>query len=91
MHRKNKKFRKISLIAPISENEVLSLLIMYSASLLIEVRACIKFQKRNFISSTSCGIFKDLFSKLRSSKESFKTIVHHRAINRGQYGLISKK
>ena len=37
------------------------------------------------------GIFIDFFSKLRSNKESFNNIVHHRAINKGQYGLISKK
>ena len=52
MHRKNKKFRKIGLIAPTSET---SSLIISSASLLIEV------QKRNFISCASCGIFIDLF------------------------------
>ena len=91
MHRKNKKFRKISLIAPTNENEVLSSLIISSTSSLIEEQACPKVQKRSFISSASCGIFIDLFSKLRSSKEIFKYIVNHRAINRGQYGLISKK
>ena len=64
MHRKNKKIGKIGLIAPTSENEVLSWSIS-SASLLIEPCACAKVQKRNFISSASCGIFKDLFSKLR--------------------------
>ena len=82
MHRKNKKFRKISLIAPTSENEVLSSLVVSSASLLIEERTCEKVQKRNFICSASCGIFIDLFSKLRSNKESFNNIVHHRAIFR---------
>ena len=86
MHRKNKKFRKISLIAPTSENEVLSSLIIFSALLLIE-----EVQKRNFISRALCGKFIDLFSKQRSNKESFKNIVHHRAINRGQSGLNSKK
>ena len=39
----------------------------------------------------TCCVLIDLFSKLRSIKESFKNIVHHRAINRGQYGLISNK
>ena len=39
MHRQNKKIRKISLIAPTSENEVLSSLIISSASLQIEERA----------------------------------------------------
>ena len=82
MHRKNKKFRKIGLIASTSENKVLSSLIISSTLLLIEV------QKRNFISCASCGIFTDLFSKLRSNKEGFENIVHHRAINRGQYGLF---
>ena len=52
---------KISLIAHTSENEVLSSLIISSTSLLIEERACAKVQKRNFISSASCGIFIDLF------------------------------
>ena len=37
-----------------------------SASLLIEERACAKIQKRNFISSPSCGIFIDLFSKQKA-------------------------
>ena len=37
------------------------------------------------------ALFIDLFSKLRSNKESFNNIVNHRAIARGQYGLISKK
>ena len=52
---------KISLIAHTSENEVLSSLIISNTSLLIEERACAKVQKRNFISSASCGIFIDLF------------------------------
>ena len=47
--------------------------------------------KRNFISGASCGIFIDLFSKMRCNTETFKDIVHHRAINRGQYGPIFKK
>ena len=76
---------------PTSKNEVLSSLIIHSASLLIEERICTKVKKRNFFLNTSCGIFTNLFSKLRSSKESYKNIVHHKAINRGQYGLISKK
>ena len=83
MQRKNKKFRKISLMVPTSENEALNSLLISSVSLLIE--------EHDFISSASCGIFIDLFSKLRSHKESFKNIVHHRAVNRGQYGLMSKK
>ena len=74
MHRKNKKFRKISLIAPTSENEVLSPLIISSASLLIEEPISAKVQKRNFISSATCGIILDLFKKLRSNKESFNNI-----------------
>ena len=88
MQRKNKK---ISLIATTIENKVSSSLIISIDSLLIQNHACAKVQKGNFISSASCGKFIDLFSKLRSSKESFKNIVHHRAIKRGQYGLISKK
>ena len=32
-----------------------------------------------------------LFSKLRSNRKSFNNIVHHKAINRGYYGFISKK
>ena len=84
MHRQNKKNRKISLIVLTSENEVLSSLIMYSASLLIEKRACAKVQKRN----EACGIFLDLFSKLMSYKESFNNIVHHRAITRGNMVLF---
>ena len=51
--------------------------------LLIEVSAYAKVQKRNFISSTPCGIFIDLFSKWRSNKDRLKNIVHH-----SQYGLI---
>ena len=57
MHRKYKKLRKISLIAPTNENEVLSSLIISSASLLTEERACAKVQKCNFISSASWDIF----------------------------------
>ena len=63
----NKKFRKIGLIAAISENEVLlSSLIISSASLLIEERARAMVQKRNLISRASCGKFIDLFSKLKA-------------------------
>ena len=71
-HRKNKIFRKIGLIASTSENDVLSSLIISSASLLFEERACAKVQKRNFISSASCGKFIDLFSKLRSNKKALR-------------------
>ena len=55
MHRKNKKFRKIGLIAPTSENEVLGSLIISSASLRTKV------QKRNFISSALYGVLIDSF------------------------------
>ena len=91
MHRKNTKFRKIGFIPPTGENEVSRYLIISSALLLIVERARAKVQNHNFIASASCGIFTDLFSKLRSNKESCNNFVHHRGINRGQYGLISKK
>jgi len=68
-----------------------SSLIISSASLLIEERACAMVQHHDFISSASCGIFIDLFLKQRSNKESFNNIVHHNAITRGQYGFIFKK
>ena len=71
-HRKNKIFRKIGLIASTSENDVLSSLIISSASLIFEKHACAKVQKRNFISSASCGKFIDLFSKLRSNKKALR-------------------
>ena len=60
----------------IIEDEVLCSLIISRASMLIVERACAKVQKRNFIFSTSCGKFIELFLKLRSNKESFKNIVH---------------
>ena len=60
MHKKNKNLEKL-VIAATSENKVLSSLIISSASLLIEERACAKVQKRTFISSASCGKFIDLF------------------------------
>ena len=63
-----KKYLKIGLIATTSENELFSSLIISDASLLIEELACTKVQKRNFISSASCGKFIDLFLKLRSNK-----------------------
>ena len=44
---RTKKFRKIGLIPPTSENEVLSSLIISIASLLNEERGCVKAQKRN--------------------------------------------
>ena len=90
MHRKNKKFRKIGLISPSSEIKVLSSLIISIAELLIEERTCAKFQKCDSMSSASCVIFIDLLSKPKSNKESFNS-VHHKASNRGQYGLIAKK
>ena len=53
IHRKKIFFCKIGLIAPTSENEILSSLIISSTSLLFEESACAKVQKRNFISSVS--------------------------------------
>ena len=67
MHRKNKKFIKIGLKSPTSENIVSSSLIISSASLLIEEPACsVKVQKRNFIFSSLCGIFIERFLLLHS-------------------------
>ena len=42
-----------------------------------------------FTPPTSPLLVRDLEND--DNKESFNNIVHHRAINRGQYGLISKK
>ena len=81
------RFQETTQFEPTSENEV-SLLIISCGLLIIEKRAGAEVQKRYFISSASYCIFINLFSKLRSNKESFKDIVHHRPINRGQYGLF---
>ena len=92
MHRKNKQFRKIGLIAATSENEVLSSLIYFKCFIAYSGARMRKDLKSNFISSASCGKFIDLFSKLSNNKESFKYIVHHRVRALWcQYGLISKK
>ena len=46
-------------------------------------------KKRNIFLALSVAYLLIYFR--RSNKESFNNIVHHRAIKRGQYGLISKK
>ena len=55
------------------------------------LKAKLETKKSNIFLALNVTYFIDLFSKLRSNKESFNNIVHHRAIKRGQYGLISKK
>ena len=49
------------------------------------------FKNVNLFLALHLAYLYDLFSKLRSNKESFNNIVHLKAINRGQYGLISTK
>ena len=66
MQRKNKKFRKISLMAPTSDNEALSSLLISSVSLLIE--------ERDFISSASCGIFIDYFRNWGAIKKALRIL-----------------
>ena len=51
----------------------------------------LKLKKRYIFLALSVVYLLILFSKLRSNKESFNNIVHHRALKRGQYGLISKR
>ena len=49
-------------------------------------------ENQKTLNSKDNFIFIDLFSKLAEEQyKSFKNIVHHRVINRDQYGLISKK
>ena len=87
MHRKNNKFRKISLIAPTCENKVLSSLNIPSASLLNEERACAKVQYCTHLFLALHGMaFIDLL--YRFIKKALRILY---AINRGQYGLISRK
>ena len=67
---------------------MLSSLIISNASLLIEERPYTKVKKRNFISSSSCGI--DIFSKLRGNNEICKNIVHHRPLTEVNMVLFLK-